>query len=121
MKKMSKKIRKVIDEFQLELIDMGYSQELRRAYGKVCHLFGEWAYCQSFDRVSEEAIRAYALEKTGCWEAARNLPKKARITLRALVLHHYERPCASLFALVRGRKGMSTLHHPGQILDSLSV
>lgn len=86
MKKMSKKIRKVIDEFQLELIDMGYSQELRRTYGKVCHLFGEWAYCQSFDRVSEEAIRTYALEKTGYWEAAINLPKKDRITLRALRL-----------------------------------
>jgi len=86
MKKMSKKIRKVIDEFQLELIDMGYSQELRRTYGRVCRLFGEWTQYQSFDCVSEEAIRAYALEKTGCWEAAINLPKKDRITLRALRL-----------------------------------
>jgi len=83
---MSKKIRKVIDEFQLELIDMGYSHELCRTYGEVCHLFGEWAYYQRLDRVSEEAIRAYALEKTGYWDAAINLPKKDRITLRALRL-----------------------------------
>jgi site-specific recombinase XerD len=86
MKTMPKKIKKVIDEFQLELIDMGYSQYLRWKYGKVCRLFGEWAYYQSIDRVSEEAIRAYALEKTGCWEAAINLPGKDRITLRALRL-----------------------------------
>lgn len=33
---MPKKIKKVFDEFQLELIDMGYSQELRWTYGKVC-------------------------------------------------------------------------------------
>jgi integrase/recombinase XerD len=83
---MPKKIKKVIDEFQFELIDMGYSQELRWKYGKVCRLFGEWAYYQSIDRVSEEAIRAYALEKTGRWEAAINLPSKDRITLRALRL-----------------------------------
>jgi integrase/recombinase XerD len=86
MKTMPKKIKKVIDEFQFELIDMGYSHEIRWKYGKVCRLFGEWAYYQSIDRVSEEVIRAYALEKTGCWEAAINLPKKDRITLRALRL-----------------------------------
>jgi len=86
MKTMPKKIKKVIDEFQFELIDMGYSHEIHWKYGKVCRLFGEWAYYQSIDRVSEEAIRAYALEKTGCWEAAINLPKKDRITLRALRL-----------------------------------
>lgn len=83
---MSKKIRKVIDEFQLELIDMGYSHEIRLKYGRVYRYFGEWAYYQSIDRVSEEAIRAYALEKTGYWEAAINLPSKDRITLRALRL-----------------------------------
>jgi len=81
---MPKKIKKVFDEFQLELIDMGYSQELRWTYGKVCRMFGEWAYHQSIDHMSEEAIRAYALEKTGCWGAAINLPDKDRITLRAL-------------------------------------
>ena len=86
MKTMPKKIKKVIDEFQLELIEMGYSQGLRWTYGKVCRLFGEWAYYQSIDRVSEEAIRAYSLEKTGYWEAAINLPSKDRITLRALRL-----------------------------------
>ena len=83
---MSKKIKKVIDEFQLELIDMGYSNNVRWRYGKVCRLFSQWAYCQSIDRVSEKAIRAYALEKTGCWEAAINLPDKDRITLRTLRL-----------------------------------
>jgi len=87
---MSKKIKKVIDEFQSELIDMGYSQEIRLKYGRVYRYFGEWAYYQSIDRVSEEALRAYALEKTGCWEAALNLPKKDRITLRALrLLNNY--------------------------------
>ncbi len=83
---MPKKIKKVIDEFQLELIDMGYSQELCWIYGKVCRLFGEWAEDHAIDCVSEEAIRAYSLEKTGCWEAAINLPGKDRITLRALRL-----------------------------------
>jgi integrase/recombinase XerD len=86
MKTMPKKIKKVIDEFQLELIDMDYSQGIRWTYGKVCRLFCEWAYYQSIDRVSEEAIRAYALEKIGCWEAAINLPSKERITLRVLRL-----------------------------------
>jgi len=86
MKTMPKKIKKFIDEFQLELIDMSYSQELRWTYDRVFCLFGEWANYQSIDRVSEEAIRAYAMEKTGCWEAAINLPKKDRITLRALRL-----------------------------------
>jgi len=83
---MSKKIKKVIDDFQSELIDMGYSHEIRLKYGRVYRYFGEWAYYQSIDRVSEEAIRTYALEKTGCWEAAINLPSKDRITLRALRL-----------------------------------
>ena len=83
---MLKKIKKVIDEFQLELIDMGYSQELCWTYGKVCRLFGEWADSQAIDFVSEEAIRTYSLEKTGCWEAAINLPDKDKITLRALRL-----------------------------------
>jgi integrase/recombinase XerD len=86
METMPKKIKKVIDEFQLELIDMGYSQELCWIYGKVCRLFGEWAEDHAIDCVSEEAIRAYSLEKTGCWEAAINLPGKDRITLRALRL-----------------------------------
>jgi integrase/recombinase XerD len=86
MKTMPKKIKKVIDEFQLELIDMGYSQGLRWTYGKVCRLFFEWAYYQSIDRVSEEVIRTYSLEKTGYCEAAINLPSKDRITLRALRL-----------------------------------
>lgn len=84
MKTMQKKIKKFIDEFQLELIDMGYSQELRWTYGKVCRLFGEWVDDYTIDSVSEETIRAYSLEKTGCWEAAINLPNKDRITLRVL-------------------------------------
>ena len=83
---MPKKIKKVFDEFQLELIDMGYSQELRWTYGKVCRLFGEWAEDHAIDCVSEEAIGAYSLEKPGCWEAAINLPGKDKITLRALRL-----------------------------------
>jgi len=83
---MQKKIKKVIDEFQLELTDMGYSQELCWTYGKVCRLFGEWADDHAIDCVSEVAIRAYSLEKIGCWDAAINLPSKDRITLRALRL-----------------------------------
>jgi site-specific recombinase XerD len=83
---MLKKIKKVFDEFQLELIDMGYSQELLWSYGKVCRLFGEWVDDHAIGGVSEEAIRAYSLEKTGCWEAAINLPSKDKITLRALRL-----------------------------------
>ncbi len=86
MKTMPKKIKKVIDEFQLELIDMGYSNNVRWRYGKVCRLFSQWAYRQSIDRISEKVIRTYTLEKTGCWEAAINLPDKDRITLRALRL-----------------------------------
>jgi site-specific recombinase XerD len=86
MKTMPQKIKKVIDEFQFELIDMGYSQGVRWTYGKVCRLFGEWADGHAIDCLSEKAIRAYALEKTGCWEAAINLPSKDKITLRALRL-----------------------------------
>ncbi len=81
---MQKKIKKVIDEFQLELIDMGYNQGLRWTYGKVCRLFGEWADDHTIDCVSEKSIRDYSLEKIGCWEAAINLPRKGRKTLRAL-------------------------------------
>lgn len=83
---MPKKIKKVFDEFQLELIDMGYSQEIRWTYGKVCRLFGEWVDDHAIDCVSEEVIRAYSLEKTGRWEAAINLPDRDKITLRALRL-----------------------------------
>lgn len=86
METMPKKIKKVIDEFQIELMDMGYSQELRWTYGKVCRLFGEWADDHAIDFMSEDAIRAYSLEKIGCWDAALNLPSKDRITLRALRL-----------------------------------
>lgn len=81
---MQKKIKKVLDEFQLELIDMGYSQGARWTYSKVCRLFGCWADEHAIGCVSEKAIRAYSLEKTGCWEAAINLPDEYRITLRAL-------------------------------------
>lgn len=83
---MQKKIKKVLDEFQLELIDMGYSQGVRWSYSKVCRLFGYWADEHAIDCVSEKAIRAYSLEKTGCWESAINLPDKYRLTLRTLRL-----------------------------------
>lgn len=86
METMPKKIKKVIDEFQLELLDMGYSQYTRMAYGRVCRLFGEWADDHVIDCICEEAIRAYSLERTGCWEAALNLPAKDRVILRALRL-----------------------------------
>lgn len=81
---MQKKIKKVLDEFQLELIDMEYSLGVRWTYSKVCRLFGYWADEHAVDCVSEEVIRAYSLEKTGYWEAAINLPDKYRITLRVL-------------------------------------
>lgn len=86
METMPKKIKEVFDEFQLELVDMGYSQEVCRTYRKVCRLFGEWAVDHAIECVSEETIRAYSLEKIGCWEAAINLPDKDRISLRALRL-----------------------------------
>jgi len=44
---------------------MGYSQELRWTYGKVCRLFGEWADDHAIDYVSGEIIRAYSMEKPG--------------------------------------------------------